>query len=73
MTSSGGVTGWDLDSTLKQQAAYVNYYRSTPPVACPHDGEPLRQGPPSMPGILFCKFDGFQYPRDWDPNTMSGM
>jgi hypothetical protein len=32
-----------------------------PPRACPRDGEPLQQGPN---GELFCKFDGYQYPRD---------
>ena len=68
-----GVTGWDLYSTLQEQAAYVEYYKSQPPVACPNDGTPLNQGPPSEPGILFCPFDGFQYPRDWDVETMSGM
>jgi len=67
------VMGNDLLSTLQQQAAYEEYYRTTPPVACPNDGEPLRQGPPSEPGILYCEFDGFTYPRDWDPQTMSGM
>jgi hypothetical protein len=68
-----GVTGWDLYSTLFQQAQYKAYYDTTLPVACPNDGEPLRQGPPSQPGILYCPFDGFQYPQDWDPATMSGM
>lgn len=71
--SSGGVTGWDLYATLVQQAEYINYYKSTPPVACPNDGEPLRSGPPHRPGILFCQFDGFQYPRDYDAESMSGM
>lgn len=70
---AAGVTGNDLLSTLREQAAYVEYYKSTPPVACPNDGEPLRQGPPSEPGILYCPFDGWQYPRDWDPESMSGM
>lgn len=65
--------GNDLLSTLKEQAAYVDYYRSQPPMACPNDGTPLEQGPPSQPGILFCPFDGWQYPRDWDPESMSGM
>jgi hypothetical protein len=68
-----GVTGNDLLSTLLEQAAYESYYQSIPPVACPNDGEPLRGGPPSEPGILYCSFDGWQYPRDWDPQTMSGM
>lgn len=68
-----GVTGWDLYSTLQQQAAYAEYYKTTLPMACPHDGEPLREGPPSMSGVLYCPYDGFQYPRDWDAETMSGM
>lgn len=66
-------TGWDLLSTLREQAQYERYYAAIPPVACPHDGEPLRQGPPQEPGILFCPFDGWTYPRDWDPNIHSGM
>lgn len=73
MASGGGVTGWDLLATLQEQAAYKEYYDTQPPMACPHDGEPLREGPPGQPGVLFCPFDGFQYPRDWDPDTMSGM
>lgn len=31
--------------------------RSTPPVACPEDGEPLRTGPR---GELYCPFDGWR-------------
>lgn len=31
---------------------------STPPVACPNDGEPLSTGPQ---GELFCKWDGWRY------------
>lgn len=34
---------------------------SRPPEACPNDGEPLVAGPR---GVLFCRFDGYQYPRD---------
>lgn len=67
------VMGNDLLSTLKEQAAYENYYRSAPPTACPNDGQPLQGGPPSEPGVLFCSFDGWQYPRDWDAQSMSGM
>lgn len=68
-----GVTGWDLYSTLIQQSEYVSYYKSIPPVACPNDGEPLRQGPPHTPGVLYCPFDGWQYPRDYDVESMAGM
>lgn len=31
------------------------------PEACPRDGEPLEQGPG---GVLYCPFDGWQWPRD---------
>lgn len=41
------------------------YYANKPPVACPNDGEPLFPGPASQPGIWFCRYDGWQYPRDW--------
>jgi hypothetical protein len=64
---------WQLDSVLKEAAADANYYRSVPPVACPLCGEPLRNGPPDASDILFCLFDGWQYPRDYDVNTMAGM
>jgi hypothetical protein len=41
------------------------YYANQPPTACPNDGEPLLPGPASEPGIWFCRYDGWQYPRDW--------
>lgn len=68
-----GVMGWDLLSTLKQQAEFIAYYKSIPPVACPNDGTPLRQGPTSDPGILYCPHDGWQYPRDYDAESMAGL
>lgn len=70
---AGGVTGWDLYSTLALQAEYVQYYKAAIPVACPNCGEPLRLGPPNRTGTWYCKFDGWEYPRDYDPETMSGM
>jgi hypothetical protein len=73
MAGGGGVTGWDLYSTLQEQAGYIDYYKSQPPVACPNDGTPLVQGPPSEPGTLFCSHDGWQYPRDYDAEMHSGM
>ncbi len=33
------------------------------PDACPNDGEPLQAGPEGR-GILYCPYDGWQYPRD---------
>lgn len=68
-----GVTGWDLYSTLALQADYKRYYDSLPPVACPYDGTPLKQGPASDGNVLFCPMGNFRYPEDWDPETMSGM
>ena len=68
-----GITGWDLYSTLALQAHYLDYYKTIPPVACPHDGEPLRLGPSTTPGIWYCPWGDFQYPRDWDPEAHSGM
>lgn len=65
---------WALDSVLKDQAIEADYYRSVPPVACPNDGEPLVPGPSSDPTVqLYCPFDFWQYPRDFNPDTMSGM
>jgi hypothetical protein len=71
--SDGGVTGWDLYSTLALQAEYATFYKSQPPTNCPRCGEPLTIGPATTPGILFCRWGHFEYPRDWDPETMSGM
>ena len=67
------VMGYDLLSTLALQSEYVSVYRALEPVACPRCGEPLRLGPPSSPAVLYCNWGHFQYPRDWDPDTMSGM
>lgn len=33
---------------------------SLPPVACPHDGEPLL---PASDGTLHCRFDGYTWPE----------
>jgi hypothetical protein len=67
------VSWWGLHSILQERAEYADYYRSQPPVACPNDGQPLTEGPPQEPAILFCQFDGWQYPRDFDPTVHSGM
>jgi hypothetical protein len=65
--------GLDLYSILWDNAVQRNIYDQRIPVACPRCGEPLRQGPPQSPGVWYCLFDFFQYPRDYDPETMSGM
>ncbi len=66
--------GWgSLIATIQTNAQEQNALANQPPLACPNDGEPLRQGPAAEMGILYCPFDGWQYPRDWDPETMSGL
>jgi len=62
-----------LANTLAEQARYEEYYAAQPPVACPRCGEPLRSGPPSQPGVLYCPFDNFRYPEDFDSLVHSGM
>ncbi len=46
---------------MKEAAQEREFWLSQPPQACPHDGEPLTTGPD---GLLFCRFDGYQWPRD---------
>lgn len=70
---SPGPMGWDLYSTLVLQSEYRRYYDSQPPIACPHDGVILKQGPGSDSNTLYCPMGNFYYPDDWDPDTMSGM
>ena len=65
--------GYDLLATLQQQAQYREYYDTQPPVACPNDGTPLLEGPPQEPGILYCPHDFWQWPRDYDVESMSGF
>lgn len=58
---SGG--WWGLLSIFDEAASLAREERNRPPVACPLDGEPLQPGPL---GVLFCQYDGWQYPRDRD-------
>lgn len=67
------VMGWDLYSTLALAGEERSYYDSTLPTACPHDGTPLKDGPPSRSGVMFCPNGDFAYPDDWDSSSMSGM
>jgi hypothetical protein len=65
--------GYDLLATLQLQYEYHNYYKTTLPMACPRDGTPFLQGPPQHQGVLYCPFCFFQYPQDWDADSMNGM
>jgi hypothetical protein len=53
---------WEQLLAIQHEAAdMVAAELAAPPSACPNDGEPLREGPD---GVLFCPYDGYQYPRD---------
>ena len=59
---------YQLLDIRKQAQAEFDWYAERPPVACPLDGEPLRNAPAveTASGCeLFCRFCGWQYPRDW--------
>ena len=61
---------WGLHSVFEQSRQEFDAYWSAPPVACPNDGEPLINAPSAKSGSgveLYCKYDGWQYPRDWHP------
>lgn len=61
---------WGLDTVLKQSREEFQEYVSRPPMACPDDGEPLTDAPATKSGSgveRFCKYCGWQYPRDWQP------
>lgn len=66
-----GQNGWyGLLSVLEQSRMEFETFVSTPPVACPDDGEPLTNAPATKSGSgveRFCKYCGWQYPRDWQP------
>ena len=66
------VTGswWGLVSVFRQSKSEFEAYVSNPLTACPHDGEPLTNGPTTASGTgieRFCRFSGFAYPRVWTP------
>lgn len=67
---------WGLDAVLKQSAQEFDEYWSRPPEACPICGEPLSSPPvtPAGSGMeLYCRFDAWQYPRDWQRPTRPGL
>ena len=71
--ASGTGGWWQLHSIYEYAAREREFYLSAPPMACPRDGEPLQIAPPGEGVELFCRFDGFRYPEDWDATTMAGM
>jgi hypothetical protein len=66
MTAQTG-SWWGLHSVFEHSREEFESYASRPPVACPC-GEPLSNAPATMAGSgcqLYCRYDGWQYPRDW--------
>ncbi|MBO3751536.1 hypothetical protein J5X84_36150 [Streptosporangiaceae bacterium NEAU-GS5] len=59
VTRAATGSGWyGLLDIVQESAALAAAERSAPPVACPNDGVPLREGPG---GILHCTFDGYRW------------
>jgi hypothetical protein len=52
---------WGLLSIRAEAAAYARDERTTAPVACPYDGEPLDAG---RNGVLACPWGNYEWPRD---------
>jgi len=64
--ASGG-SWWGLVSVLAQSKAEFEAFISSPPMACPLDGEPLSNAPTTSAGSgvdRYCRFDGWSWPRD---------
>ncbi|MEU1445505.1 hypothetical protein [Streptomyces mirabilis] len=56
-----GVISWyELLNISRDAAERYRAYEQADPIACPNDGEPLREGPDGQG--LYCPFDG------WRPN-----
>lgn len=50
---------WEELLSIQEAASREQVARdSTPPVACPNDGEPLDE---NRDGVLHCKFDGWTW------------
>ncbi len=49
---------WEQLLSIRSEQIEACRESEAPPVACPNDGTPLESGPG---GVLFCRFDGWQY------------
>lgn len=66
---------WGLISVLEHARQEFEAFVSRPPVACPECGEPLSPPPNTASGAtmeLYCRFDAWEYPRDWRPPVRAG-
>jgi len=75
VASGQGGGWWQLHSIIGQAKEEFDFWAERPPMACPRCGEPLRPSPPTDSGAgveLYCLYDGWQYPRDWQRPSRSG-
>jgi hypothetical protein len=54
---------YQLSSIAAEAAAWKLRERTEPPLACPYDGEPLRDTPRSQPGGLYCPLGNYRWPQ----------
>lgn len=64
---------YQLLDIYKLNAQQAEFWRSQRPRACPNDGTALMGGPPGSDIQLYCPFDGWAYPRDYDVDLHQGM
>jgi hypothetical protein len=62
------VSWWQLLDVRRHAQEEFEFYANQAPFACWRCGEPLLNAPPTDAGSdveLYCRFDGWQYPRDY--------
>ena len=66
---------WGLVSIFEQSRSEFEAFVSRPLDACPNCGEPLAYAPATKAGSgveRYCRYDGWQYPRDYIPPQRPG-
>jgi len=54
---------WQLVDIKAEAVAWIVQERTEPPLACPYDGEPLRDTPRSQPGGKYCPLGDYRWPQ----------
>lgn len=60
---SRAVSWYQLLDIAVEGLSYVEEERTSPPLACPFDGEPLREAPNSASGARYCPLGNYEWPR----------
>jgi hypothetical protein len=63
-------TGNDLLAIYEFNRRELAIERARRPTACPNDGTQLVEG---ARGVWRCTFDGWEYPRDYNPIIHTGL